>query len=120
MAQPVNTPTSDHNGPVLQLVSAHSPRAAKPSVGTNILHVVSAIVANIKTTGDLSGVEAGESDLSDGTLISYKYTAESCVCKAGGISTAYTPDYLHQGPLPRRSASSRFVGPTALRYYEAR
>src|SRR5690348_12233765 len=55
ITHPVNTPKSDHSGPVPQLVSAQRPSAARPSVGTNILQVVSAMVANIKTTGDVSG-----------------------------------------------------------------
>lgn len=66
---PIVTPMSDHIGPVSQLVSAHSPKAVSPKVGTNILHVVSSIVASNKTTVVRSGGLGVPLDVSSGALM---------------------------------------------------
>lgn len=55
MLIPVNTPTSDHRGPVFHCSSHHRPSAASPKVGANILQVVSAIVPSNKMTVERSG-----------------------------------------------------------------
>lgn len=73
---PTNTPISDQSGPVFQLVSAHNPSAANPSVGTNILQVVSSMVASNKTTVEFFGGLGVPLGVSFGSLMYTIYTTK--------------------------------------------
>lgn len=68
---PSPNPVSINQGATLNCLSATIPKINSPSIGANILHVVSAAVASIKTTGDMPGVDDGLSSCFFGDELIY-------------------------------------------------
>ena len=71
MAMPIARPPMLHHGCVCHWLSAHKPSAVPPKVGTNILHVVSAIVPSNKITVEVVSGGFGLPDAESSVVLMY-------------------------------------------------